>query len=405
MLKWKKEWLKVERNTALLIRDVYGSCFEKNSCLPEETLSKNLWALCRLTWITKYRGNVCDTHWKNTKIPALEILFAKPSGKKNKSGSLMKAIADLSPHLPETVTALAKKDTGFSNLYNAFRNSSESWIKKHVNVLSDMFKKAYYFKNDEERGVVAKMIRTLPDIKKPGSKKSAMDPSCLLTPVLACLDPHRRFPIINKGDLVGKTLKKLKASNDSLENQIISLMGFINQKGIDDAFSLDVLGSEVVRLFPNKTIKVTKKDEPKKNESLRKRLLAEKNEAKSIRSSVFSGKMIKNHNKMSNKLYTLCEKHQLTVTEGYYDALIKQYKDGRDLLIEIKSTSERACLRLAVGQLFDYRRSLNNPHITDMAVLLPNEPSKDDKSYLNEVGIKVLWFTKDNSIEGEWCLN
>jgi hypothetical protein len=62
--------------------------------------------------------------------------------------------------------------------------------------------------------------------------------------------------------------------------------------------------------------------------------------------------------------------------EAMFDALILNYEGHeRDLLIEVKSSTNIADVRLAVGQLVDYRRFVNRPAATDLAILLPEEPN------------------------------
>lgn len=76
--------------------------------------------------------------------------------------------------------------------------------------------------------------------------------------------------------------------------------------------------------------------------------------------------------------------------EALYDARIVQYEDGKDLLIEAKSTAELGVIRLAVGQLLDYSRVLKNSDInTTAAILLPltERVSVGQMQLLNDHGI------------------
>lgn len=63
----------------------------------------------------------------------------------------------------------------------------------------------------------------------------------------------------------------------------------------------------------------------------------------------------------------------------------------RSLLIEAKSSCSRPDLRLAIGQLFDYRRGFGAEKV-DLVILLPSEPSADDVRLLQSVGIGPMWF-------------
>jgi hypothetical protein len=77
-----------------------------------------------------------------------------------------------------------------------------------------------------------------------------------------------------------------------------------------------------------------------------------------------------------------------------YDILVRNYDaGGRDLLIEVKPDPAKGSLRIAIGQLYDCRRLLNNSAATDLTVLSIGKP---DQSYLNllviDRGISALWF-------------
>ena len=82
--------------------------------------------------------------------------------------------------------------------------------------------------------------------------------------------------------------------------------------------------------------------------------------------------------------------------EGRFDVLIQDWNKGRQLLIEAKTAFKglggRAQVRQAIGQLFDYRFTYLSPKKTDLAVLVPTEPSAAVKNLLKSLGIEVLWF-------------
>ncbi|MCD2191378.1 EVE domain-containing protein [Actinomycetospora soli] len=73
-----------------------------------------------------------------------------------------------------------------------------------------------------------------------------------------------------------------------------------------------------------------------------------------------------------------------------------------DELIEAKSDANRGAVRLAVGQLLDYRRYLATPEGTDLALLVPNAPSQDLLELLESQAISAIWpidsgFTRSSS--------
>lgn len=68
------------------------------------------------------------------------------------------------------------------------------------------------------------------------------------------------------------------------------------------------------------------------------------------------------------------------------------------LLIEAKSSSSRTYIRLAIGQLFDYRRHIN-PHPEKLAILVPTEPQEDLLNLLSDLEISLIYRKdKDNFI-------
>lgn len=59
-------------------------------------------------------------------------------------------------------------------------------------------------------------------------------------------------------------------------------------------------------------------------------------------------------------------------------------------LIEAKNSDSRERLRMAIGQLYDYRRFHDEPHVR-LAVLLPHKPSPDGLALLQSAGIEAIW--------------
>jgi hypothetical protein len=76
--------------------------------------------------------------------------------------------------------------------------------------------------------------------------------------------------------------------------------------------------------------------------------------------------------------------------------LVKNY-DGksRDLLIEAKPDPDKGGIRIAIGQLLDYRRFLPRRAATDSAVLTILSPTDSHIQLLDELQISALWFTDE----------
>ena len=58
-------------------------------------------------------------------------------------------------------------------------------------------------------------------------------------------------------------------------------------------------------------------------------------------------------------------------------------------LIEAKNSDSREALRMAIGQLYDYRRFHEPP--VRLAVLLPHQPNPDGLTLLKSAGIEAIW--------------
>ncbi|MDI6767130.1 MAG: hypothetical protein QME52_09940 [Bacteroidota bacterium] len=306
--------------------------------------------------------------------------------------------------IPSSILKLAAPQTGFVNFYRAYRNSSYNWITSHFESIAPLIHKSASLKSDHEARELAEAIDELPKIPKPKRRLGRVPAANLLTPLLGCLDPRLRFPLVNKADHVVRLHRKLGITSFSLPDKFNTLVRLIGQYGIRDALMLDVVSNRLVRKALPKV-----QDSNIGFEKNPDRALDQKDDddiTVIVRNR--SRKAVRLHNSMTNQLTRLCKRAHHVILEGVepfrYDALVKNYDhQGRDLLIEAKSSSHRSQLRLAVGQLLDYRRALPRRAATDLAVLLPNKPSRDSLSFLADVGIHALWFSNNTlrSVEGD----
>lgn len=69
------------------------------------------------------------------------------------------------------------------------------------------------------------------------------------------------------------------------------------------------------------------------------------------------------------------------------------YVPERQQLIEAKGDVTREAIRMAIGQLFDYRRFA--PPGTRLAVLLPRYPGPDLEDLLKSVQVDCIWRKDD----------
>ena len=111
----------------------------------------------------------------------------------------------------------------------------------------------------------------------------------------------------------------------------------------------------------------------------------------------------KKHNALTNKLRRYVRWRHKIVREDRFDALLENWKPGRNLLIEVKTAwsgrGGRAQVRMAIGQLFDYRLLFQPSNKLEVAILLPTQPDAQIKALLRSADIEVLWFS-GNQVTG-----
>lgn len=79
---------------------------------------------------------------------------------------------------------------------------------------------------------------------------------------------------------------------------------------------------------------------------------------------------------------------------GSVSALVSDLVDETDhVLYEAKGDIRRTSVRMAVGQLLDYRRF--EPHSMRLAILLPRQPAQDLVELIREVPASTVWRTND----------
>ena len=89
------------------------------------------------------------------------------------------------------------------------------------------------------------------------------------------------------------------------------------------------------------------------------------------------------------------KRFQITV-EGVAGALKTDLYDVTDnVLYEAKGTKRRNDVRLAIGQLLDYRRHIKTPPGLRLAVLLPGDPGSDLRNLLKQENIALVIRTAD----------
>jgi hypothetical protein len=400
LLKGKKaQSYQGKRNTAGLLQAVI-------SARTGRLLSgDDIWHLIRLTWLT-----AADDHWRKLKIEALRQLFpqAKKIQRLSRATSLQDALNQLV--LPKNVQEAAAKNTGIVNFRGTWRNSSRAWCKQNVAELRDIIRQAIHLRqNDAERLALAGKIDSLPKIASP-SRIANASPGNFLTPLVACLDPHRRFPIVNGRKAVQALLGKLGLRGRNVDEQVRGMTGLIGRFGIADTFVLDALADEVTKVanrinVPAKSpIKSPAKSPvPHAGSELPDYDASERQYLQEAGTHRYRNR----HNKMTTALKNLLPKFKLTQgtnPECRWDALVECYDTtGRDLLLEVKPDGTKAAIRIAIGQLLDYRRFVRHPAATDIAVVTIGRPDGLYRHLLLDLQISAIWFADKRclALDGE----
>ena len=385
-----------ERNTALLIR----ACWDT---LPQEPRPDQLHGLCKLTWITVGTGGdaAADTT-RSVVAPALSAILSVGLSAKNRDQLAQELQAQ---GVPTALARLATKNIGFVNFYNAYRNLSRGWIAEHQALITKLFRDASNMSADSDARSLYSAIEKMPPIQ---NRAAALPPVNLLSPVVACLDPRSRSPIINGRAGVRRNLRRLNLSRATLPEQFDGLVGLINQAGIADAFVLDCADkADLERALALPGTRPAHSNNTKGGGLPRPLSDRDTLEIETLRRTL-TATQTRLHNKMTNALKVICAASQLRVAEATdpeckFDALIYGYRaTERNLLVEAKSSDDPAVCRLAVGQLLDYRRLLPECAATDIAVLFPKQPRRHAQEFLRYVGVKMLWFGPNlDVIEGD----
>ena len=90
-------------------------------------------------------------------------------------------------------------------------------------------------------------------------------------------------------------------------------------------------------------------------------------------------------------------RYQIQVKGTTSTLLTDLYDQNAHVLYELKGTNRREAVRMAIGQLFDYRRHVTPPNPA-VAILLPSEPSEDLKALLAELDITLVYQDGDSFV-------
>jgi len=186
-----REWVRSERRTAAFIRAFWAAASARQRKDPGF-----LWFLTACAW-TNVRadgtGDESTREWRN------HILANYLGADYQSISALGKALSRAFPKFTAfKASRLLKTQTGITHHYTAIRPRTRRYVLRHARDLCSLFNAVSSRQQPPEKKIrrVATQLARMRRISTPrGGSISPFNP---LSPVLACLDPNRRFPIMNQ---------------------------------------------------------------------------------------------------------------------------------------------------------------------------------------------------------------
>lgn len=191
-----------------------------------------VWLLVQCGWTNagpKGKGRESTRRWRNRNIA--EFLHISYSSDEQLATALSKALPRLNR---ATAKRLLRTQTGITHYYNAFRPATGKFVKENAPSIWAAFERVSSMGQPVDKKIldVAAAVENLGQIK---AAKRRVSPFNGLTPVLACLDPQRRFPIMN--DRTESLLGCIDENADA--NGVVALSNLIGRHGVNNSFELD----------------------------------------------------------------------------------------------------------------------------------------------------------------------
>ncbi len=373
----ERDWVQSENDTGRFIQTFWNAAGKRQSD------SGFIRLLVTFGWLNKSEGWESTRRWRNHNIADyLGVTYES-------DGQLGKELARAFPSLKQA-TKLLNLNSGITHYYRPFRPATLEFVTRHAEQIAKAFKQVSI--GSTKRDGIRRAMKTLIDLGFIRTLGRTISPLNGLTPTLACLDPSRKFPIMNSK--TSRLLDVIGRGHDADGAVALSLL--IGSNGIKDSFDLDVYAATA------KFTKARKRRNPLFPPS-NFRDVGLRSEVESFAQIAASRRRIRRlHNALTNRFFDyLVWRYKLPQNkpkESQFDAVIPDWKPGRSLLVEAKTAWDgpggRTQIRQAIGQLFDYRYKFFNSgkEQVDLAVLLPNEPSPDILALLGSIGIEVVWF-------------
>lgn len=377
-------WVEGEKNTAKFIRSLWTVATQDQRRDPGF-----LCFLIQCGWTNGRKSQTdadCTRRWRNQRLA--EFLDIKHVPDSELADELSWRFTGLSRG---TAGRLVRMRTGFAHYYAPLRRATLQLVGRKPRLVAE----ACHIASSRSADPSDKVRRVVQKLLDLGYIRTPQDGKILalngLSPTLACLDPQRRAPIMNK-----RTVPLLRALGAGMNCEgAVTLSELIGEPKVHvhNSFELDVYACTEKFPRPRRL--------PKPGSRLGgQRDLGIKNEETVL--AYLSAKKVRihhDHNSLTTRLLRYVKsRYGAPPKESGFDALLQNWRPGRDLLIEAKTASGgpggRFQIRLAVGQLFDYRwiHFGRGKRAVDLAVLLPSEPTEDVRSFLRSLSIGVLWF-------------
>jgi hypothetical protein len=376
----ERQWVGGEVETARFIRSLWNAAGRRRRDPGFVSV------LVRCGWTNvgaDDRGWESTRAWRNANIANYLRVEYKSDAQ------LAEELSSVFPRLRQA-EALVNTPTGITHYYKPLRPETLAFVDAHAQRISAAFALAASkrLKPAVKIERVVNLIVGLGPIRVRGLDISPLNG---LTPTLACLDPYRRFPIMN--DKTRRLLRAIGQRRDA--DGAVALSKLIGSHGVRNSFELDVYAATQV-------FSVARRRADFKPSSGQFRDVGLKSETASLaRIAANRLEIRKLHNQLTNRFCDWLLWQQIVPKESGFDAVILDWKEGRHLLIEAKTASSglggRMQIRQAIGQLFDYRYTYSSrfpPGAVDLAILLPSEPADDIQRLLKSLGIEILWFER-----------
>jgi hypothetical protein len=373
---YEQGWVDSELETARIVRALWTSTPKNQRTNPEF-----LAVLTRFGWINQSQGDGESTRlWHNRHLA--HWLKTDPSDEI----ALAQALASRTNLLVAQARRVINTSAGITLYHTPLRPGALRAIRRHADKIHEAFNDVSERSTDviKKVGQVATMLFELPTFKAPRGRGSLVN---ALTPVVACLDPQRRFPIMNQR--TKKLMREYGIKNDP--EGAMALARLIGQYNLRHAFDLDVYASSDKRKTPGAR---------KRSRVRAQRPVGWKDEEDGY--AILSKQKIRIrriHNALVNRFARAVE-WKFRMLESDFDVVLEEWRGNRKLLVEAKTGTDgpagRAQLRQAIGQLHDYRwRAFpSDAKSVDLALLVPSRPDKKDIDLLKSVHIETLWFDK-----------